>query len=339
MATREELLKDLRDAEQRSEDGGEPVPVLISDLTKLNFDDLPDGVPIQPVEKIDEKGVQYPGFNGTLMAGEDSSVLAYVEEHGWRKYWNAPLGVEEYHQLIRHAVEARKRSQGDVELLDVLDEDVLMGINFTIRLLQPNLRDALDHAQLVRSELVEAAEAVSAGVEDLFARTAKRLQGWGSDPLDALVDRMREGTAHQKGLTLEELTSRLFTMVPGFSATGHVSTETEEIDINIQNASEDGLWRRESFLLLAECKNWSGKAGKDEFVLFKNKLKNRTGRVSCGFLVSWNGFAETVTKEMLRGTKGNLLVVPITGSDLRAAVRDGDFAARLQKLHEDAVLL
>jgi hypothetical protein len=49
---------------------------------------------------------------------------------------------------------------------------------------------------------------------------------------------MREGgTAHQKGLTLEELTSRLFTMVPGFSATGHVPTETEGIDINIQNAS------------------------------------------------------------------------------------------------------
>jgi hypothetical protein len=61
--------------------------------------------------------------------------------------------------------------------------------------------------------------------------------------------------------------------------------------------------------------------------------------VSCGFLVSWNGFADTVTSEMLGGTEGDLLVVPMTGSDLRAAVRVGDFAERLKGFHEAAVLL
>jgi hypothetical protein len=63
------------------------------------------------------------------------------------------------------------------------------------------------------------------------------------------------------------------------------------------------------------------------------------GRVSCGFLVSWNGFAETIEKQLLRGSEGDLLIVPITGADLRAAVRDDDFASRLRELHERAVLL
>jgi len=45
-------------------------------------------------------------------------------------------------------------------------------------------------------------------------------------------------------------------------------------------------------LLLAVCKNWSGKCGRDEFDLFKTKLVNRVMGVGCGFLVSWNGFAE-----------------------------------------------
>jgi hypothetical protein len=85
--------------------------------------------------------------------------------------------------------------------------------------------------------------------------------------------------------------------VGGQNALGH----------RIQNASEDEVWRRESALLIAECKNWSGKCGKDKVVLFRSKLENRTGRVSCGFLISWNGFAETVTAEMLRGTKEKLL--------------------------------
>ena len=64
----------------------------------------------------------------------------------------------------------------------------------------------------------------------------------------------REGTARDKGQTLEELAGRLFNTVPGFAATGHVFTETEEIDIRIQNASDDHHWRRESYLLVAECK-------------------------------------------------------------------------------------
>ena len=79
-------------------------------------------------------------------------------------------------------------------------------------------------------------------------------------------------------------------------------------------------------------------AAKDEFVLFRSKLENRTGRVSCGFLISSNGFAETVPAEMLRGTKEQLLIVPIAGEDIRAAVRDGDFPQRLNNLHADAVM-
>lgn len=68
--------------------------------------------------------------------------------------------------------------------------------------------------------------------------------------------------------------------------------------------------------------------------MFQEKLRNRHLRCSCGFLVSWNGFAETLTKEMLRGSTGELLGVPIEGRDPRATARDGDFASVLNKLWE-----
>jgi hypothetical protein len=226
-----------------------------------------------------------------------------------------------------------------VELQEDRSEDNVVAVDFSIALGEVDLREALRQAKLVQSEILEAAEAVSAGIEDAVSQAAKRLAGWGSEPLDGLVDRMRQGTADEKGQVLEELSSRLFNTVPGFAATGRVRTKTEDIDIRVQNASEDEVWRRESALLIAECKNWTGSCGKDEFVLFRTKLENRTGRVSCGFLISWNGFATTVAAEMLRGTKDNLLIVPITGQDLRAAVRDGDFPARLRDLQAKAVML
>lgn len=79
--------------------------------------------------------------------------------------------------------------------------------------------------------------------------------------VDALHDDMRVGTAHQKGLRLEELVCRLFAQVPGFRPGGRVLTQTEEIDLRIGNASDDPIWRRESALLLGECKNWTSSCG------------------------------------------------------------------------------
>ena len=49
-------------------------------------------------------------------------------------------------------------------------------------------------------------------------------------------------------------------------------------------------------------------------MLFRQKIENRNRRCSLGFLMSWNGFTGTVTKEMLRGSREETLVVPVLGS-------------------------
>jgi hypothetical protein len=131
----------------------------------------------------------------------------------------------------------------------------------------------------------------------------------------------------------------LFEGVSGFSVTGRVRTETEEIDISIRNGSTEAPFNREEALIIAECKNWSGKCGKDEFVLFREKIENRSQRCSLGFLISWNGFAGTITKEMLRGSRERALVVPITGEQIRAATRNGDFPRVLASCWDKAVNL
>jgi Restriction endonuclease len=120
-------------------------------------------------------------------------------------------------------------------------------------------------------------------------------------------------SANDKGRALEELCSRLFSSVPGFAVTGRIRTATEEIDISILNNSSEPRLRREGAVILAECKNWTGKCGKNELVLFQQKIENRNQRCSLGVLISWNGFAETVSKELLRGSREGTLVVPLTG--------------------------
>jgi hypothetical protein len=226
-----------------------------------------------------------------------------------------------------------------VTLLDYEDDGEWVSYSYRIDLTTDRLDIACREAVRVEAELHEVAEAVAVGIEDSVVRARRRLQGWGSEDLDRVVEDMASGTSHEKGVRLEELTTRLFATVPGFSANGRVLTETEEIDVTIANgAMEHPVRSRESALLIAECKNWSTVCGKNEFVLFEDKLRNRAGRVSMGSLISWNGFADTIEKSMLRGSRGDLLIVPLVGQDLREAVRNSNFPELLEERHRQAIL-
>lgn len=127
---------------------------------------------------------------------------------------------------------------------------------------------------------------------------------------------------NRKGKALETLIATLFSGVEGFNVIdSNVNTQTEEIDVVIRNESKHPTWEKEGSLILVECKNWQSKrVGKNEFVLFKEKIENRAGRSRLGFLICVEEFAETVTKEMLRLSKSDLLVVPINGEKLQQLV-------------------
>lgn len=152
------------------------------------------------------------------------------------------------------------------------------------------------------------------------------------EPFDELLASVEAAkTSDEKGRTLENLIAALFKSVAGFEKIERrIHTETEEIDLSIENESDDARFRREKAIILVECKNWSSKCGKNEFVAFKEKMKNRSGRCSLGFMISWNGFCETVTKEMLRSSHDDYLVVPIDGSTVPSAIRNGSFLELLK---------
>jgi hypothetical protein len=192
----------------------------------------------------------------------------------------------------------------------------------------------------IADEVEEAAEQATDEVGKRVAEVAARLSGWGSESLDNLVEAVETAkSTDDKGRSLEELCSRLFSSIPGFSVTGRVRTETEEIDISVLNDSTEARLRREGAIILAECKNWTGKCGKNELVLFHQKIENRRGRSTLGVLVSRNGFADTITKEMLRGSHETILVIPMTGEDIRAAVRAGNFTTTLLSCWDRAIML
>lgn len=142
-------------------------------------------------------------------------------------------------------------------------------------------------------------------------------------------------TADEKGKTLEKLMATLLNAVPGFEVSTNSRTATEEIDIKVLNSNNDPRWRNDTHILL-ECKNWSGRCGKNEIVLFERKLENRRGRAKLGFLVSWGGFSETVSKELLRGSREQAMIGLVDGAAVRRAVEAGDILPELRLAFDQA---
>lgn len=315
----------------------DPVTLPPSVLNSLSANDLPRDVEVQV--GVVKKSIHYIEWSGVLL--RDGDWVVGEANHTWtRKYWYEPLGLEQYLDLVRRSVETRQRTRGDVELGGWDDDGAYIHLRFKVRTDRRNLGQAYREVRRICDEVEETAHQAVDEIGKQIAKVAARVSGWGAEPLEVLVDQVATATqADQKGRALEELCSRLFETLPGLTVTSRVRTETEEIDLSVLNNSVDPRLKRESAVVLVECKNWSAKCGKNEFVIFRQKLENRVRRCSLGFLISWNGFAETVTKEMLRSCRGTELVVPITGSHLRAAVRDEDFSGVLTKCWDEAVHL
>jgi hypothetical protein len=317
------------------EDSEEPVTLSKSILQELTIDDLPEKGAFQIGDV--EDNVIHLDWEGTVYRAKNA-IFGEADYLWTRKYWYSPLGLEQYLDLVRRAVETRHRLRGDVELTDYDDDGAYIALRFRISTRETNVGRAYDGIRKVAKDVQEEADRAVDEIGKRVAEVAARLSGWGSESLDTLVEAVETATsADDKGRALEELCSRLFGSVPGFTVTGRVRTATEEIDISVLNDCSDARLRREAALILAECKNWRGKCGKNDFVLFKEIIENRSQRSTLGFLISWNGFTDTITKEMLRGSRELTLVVPMTGEDIRSSVRSGNFLGVLLGCWDRAV--
>ena len=88
-------------------------------------------------------GVLHLDWSGTL--GRDGNEIYGEADHTWtRKYWYSPLGLEQYLDLVRRAVETRHRVRGDVELTDYDDDGAYVALRFRIDSAEKNLGKAYE---------------------------------------------------------------------------------------------------------------------------------------------------------------------------------------------------
>ncbi|MBZ0115573.1 MAG: response regulator [Sandaracinaceae bacterium] len=147
-----------------------------------------------------------------------------------------------------------------------------------------------------------------------------------------------EKNRQRKGKLLEELVRLLFRATPGFERVEtRLDNATEEIDIVVENRSDQPPWRSDAGYLLGECKNWSKKCGAPELRAFLAKLETKYARARTGFFVAPGGFTAEFERARAERKLDELLVIPVDREDLERWIDSDDRLAVLNALHKKAV--
>lgn len=186
---------------------------------------------------------------------------------------------------------------------------------------------------LLRAKVRNAIEATSG--QRLTALKESAVVG----ELRAMWEKVRtEVDRNRKGKLLEELVKLLFLATPGFGrVTTRLDNGIEEIDITVENRSEDPTWKDEGTYLLGECKNWSSRCNTAEVRNFRGKFTAKYNRVRTGFLIAPRGFTKEVHEDVRSHKEGAVLIILVDADDLERWIAADDRLAVLRELHERAV--
>jgi hypothetical protein len=141
---------------------------------------------------------------------------------------------------------------------------------------------------------------------------------------------------------LEKLSAFFFLLVDGLSLTArNVRTKTSELDIVLRNESPNRFWANLGSLIAVECKNWSQVVGAKEIRDFHGKMMDLG--IKTGFFISPLGFSGNAKRDaqlVIRDCrKDGFLIVPITLSEMRQALRFLDPTPIVMRAYEAVFLL
>ena len=315
----------------------EPFQINPEDAKKILMTDVPEGMELE-VSVIGKDNVHYIALEGTI-GWKDKKACVFMSLDWYRKWWHSPLGMPFHMDLMKRLIEFRQKENKDIEEIEFEDEGDWCHLTYLIfpKTFQ-TVFDVYNYALEIDKWIIEIVGDAQEKVGQLHLQISKEFSKFKLIETPSLLRKIEtEKDSNEKGRLLEEFVSRIFSQITGFEIIERVKTETEEIDIVILNKSIETFWQKESPIIMVECKNWSEKCGKNELVIFKEKLLNRRGRAKIGFFISWNGFKDTFKKEDLRTSQEDILIIPVSGDELKEAINKNNLQKSLEEFWLNAL--
>lgn len=137
-----------------------------------------------------------------------------------------------------------------------------------------------------------------------------------------LADLSKEEDPQRKGHLLEDICCQIFTLSSGLSIEStRLNNKDEELDIVLRNNITRSFFiSLRSPIILVECKNWSSSVSASVLRDFESKVRNHSNLCRIGIFVALNGFASTDKEVLRRLGRDNIVLVLVTGDNLRELV-------------------
>jgi len=137
-----------------------------------------------------------------------------------------------------------------------------------------------------------------------------------------LADLNKEEDPQRKGRLLEDIGCQIFTLSSGLAIEStRLNNKDEELDIVLRNNITRSFFiSLRSPIILVECKNWSRQVSASVLRDFESKVRNHSNLCRIGIFVALNGFASTDKEVLRRLGRDDIVLVLVTGDDLRELV-------------------
>ena len=141
-----------------------------------------------------------------------------------------------------------------------------------------------------------------------------------------------------KGSRFEGFVSLLFQSI-GFSEIMKRTRDKSdnEVDLIIRNDIEDPFLSKFGKYFLVECKNHIEAIGKNDFIIFREKLVNTNGLAQRGFLITTSSFKRTTYMEALRSSAGDKKVIFLDNAIIMQLLQSGNRLEELKRVIDSQV--
>ncbi|MEO0683684.1 MAG: restriction endonuclease [Cyanobacteria bacterium J06649_11] len=320
----------------------------------INLDIVPIKITREQASKIELKDITVAKRevivgtlgNGSFYVDIPHSVYSNGERvYGYssikinRKEWGLIINAYSHLELIQRALEIREHEKKDITSINLQYDDEAVTLRFKVlQTSEEMLLEFYDSIERILNWATDIGYNFQGQIFEAHLAQIKRFNKYNLLTLpDLLASVDKVHSSNEKGRVLEELIVKLFLEIDGFRIQARVKNSSEEIDVTIENRSTIKPWNEESVLILVECKNWSKKCRSKDLRDFIGKINNRRKRCRIGFFISWNGFTKGFKDELLRNSRTDILLVPVSGKMITKAIRNCKPAYYVDRWREKAI--
>lgn len=148
-----------------------------------------------------------------------------------------------------------------------------------------------------------------------------------------------ESDPYKKGIQFERFIGLLFGFL-GYKEIRKrvIDTSRNEVDIIIRNEIEDSFLNKFGKYILIECKNKPDyNVGKNDFIVFNEKLKNSNGLAELGIIATTGGFAKTSYLEAMRGSGSGNKVLFLSNLEFLRLIEADNKIEEFKKIIDEQV--